>query len=99
MALELNGNTIIVESADAGSTEITAQIYGKQSRVFVKAIRWISPSAVAGHSAVVTDADGRRVWKADATASHYSESEMFERWIQGLVVPTLSSGELNITLG
>jgi hypothetical protein len=99
MALELSGNTIVIESGDAGATELTAQIYGKQTRVYVKSIRWIAPSAAAGHSAVVTDADGRRVWKADATGSHYSESELVERWIQGLIVPTLSSGELNITLG
>lgn len=99
MALQLNGNTIVIESGDAGASEITAQIYGKQTRVKITSIRWISPSAVAGHTAVVTDADGRRVWKSVADASSYSESEWVDRWIQGMVVPTLSSGELNITLG
>lgn len=96
MANELNGNTIVIDSA--GTTEITAEIFGVQTRIKVKSIRWISPSATAGHSAVVTDADGRRVWKADADAAHYSESEWVDRWIQGMIVPTLSSGELNITL-
>lgn len=92
-----NSNTLVIDTA--GATELTAQIYGKQTRIYIKSLRWISPSAVAGHTAVMTDADGRRIWSGVATGAYYSESEMVERWVQGLIVPTLSSGELNITLG
>lgn len=97
MSNVLTGDTWIIDTASA--TELTASIYGKRQRVFVKSIRWISPSATAGHQAIVTDGDGQRLWKAISNVSgQYSESELVERWIDGLIVPTLSSGELNITI-
>jgi len=64
----------------------------------IKNIRWVSPGAIAGHQAIVTDAEGRLIWESVAAGSNHVESEWMESFypVRGIIVPTLSSGRLYI---
>lgn len=97
MSNDLTGPVIMVDSASA--TDLTVTMFGSRKRVFIKSIRWVAPSAAGGNLAVVTDGDGDIIWKSDAPAAHFTDSDLLEIWSDGLIVPTLATGELFIALG
>jgi len=96
MANDFTGNPWIVDTAAA--TDLTVTAFGQSTRIKLKSIRWSAEVAAAGNNAVVQDAAGRKIWEGTATGANYSESEMVEHWVSGLVVPTLDAGTLFLTL-
>jgi hypothetical protein len=76
----------------AGATVLTNRVMD------VYLIRWVSPSAVAGHAVLITDTNDVPKWETCANGGNYVEADhigLNEAW-QGLKVPTLSSGKLYI---
>jgi hypothetical protein len=59
-------------------------------------IRWISPSANAGHAAIIQDRFGREIWASVAAGVNHVEVHPLALRQRGLIVPTLSSGKLYI---
>ena len=84
-------NTWLIDTAAA--TVIDARL------LRIVSIKWIG-ATTAGHTAVVTDAAGGRVWSSVAAGANF-ESGSYEggqQNILGLIVPTLASGVLEIVL-
>jgi len=79
-----------------GGSVITQQLLS------ISKIRWISDTASAGDDAIIQNAAGVELWRSRATGPNYvEESEALTQWstpVQGLIVPTLDSGELFIHL-
>lgn len=69
----------------------------------IQKIRWIG-ATTAGHTAVVTDVNNNVFWESVASGANYVESEDWSnlRWerrvMNGLKVPTLASGKLELYL-
>lgn len=68
-------------------------------RLKIHSIKWRG-GTTAGHTAVVTDAAAGHVWADVAAGANYVSAtyEEGQRWINGLKVPTLASGVLEIVL-
>lgn len=94
MSNNVDGNPYILDTA-SGSL-VTAR------RLRIQSIRWVSPSASAGHAVSVQTALGRVVFSTSATGSNYVEAQNWPEEspliADGLKVPTLDSGSLYISL-
>jgi hypothetical protein len=68
--------------------------------LFVRKVRWVSILAAAGHQATMQDQTGRQVWASVAAGADYVESDHIHNSLpwNGLIVPVLSSGYLEIQL-
>ena len=91
MANDVAGNPFILDTVSA------ADLLAGQT-VYIKTIRWTSPSGVAGHRVILTNAAGRVIWESVCNGSSYAEVDHLEprdAWV-GLKVPTLDSGRLLI---
>lgn len=91
MANVLTVNPMKIDTA--GATALLS------SKLYPQSIRWVG-ATTAGHQAIVQDKDGNVMWKSVASGSNYVEGEQLDLakpW-DGLLVPTLGSGELFITL-
>lgn len=94
MANSITGNPLVIDTAAAAA--ITAYTFKAWM------LRWVSPSASAGHTIVVQDRNGNVKYSTVATGSNYveeshlvnprNESLIFD----GLIVPTLASGTIYI---
>jgi hypothetical protein len=96
MANDLTKNPLIVDSATSNALIPTTQT------IVIERIRWHDAGGSAGDRAVVQDGFGNLLWNTTASGSNYEEVEDMT-WLQkktrtlhGLLVPTLSSGTLNI---
>lgn len=99
MAITRKGNVIIVPAADAGATPILAWTGEQKQPVRVRGVRWTG-GTTNNHTAEVGDAAGVVHWKALMLTINLGidqESTVPIR-LQGLTVPTLSSGTLYIYL-
>lgn len=96
MANDYSGSTWVIDTAAA--SELTAAVFGKRTVIYLKQIRWVG-GTTAGHVASVTDGDSDQVWYSVAAGANNVESDMVERWVDGLIVPTLGSGKLYISIG
>ncbi len=67
-------------------------------RLYIKSIRWVD-AAAADDDVVITNTAGATIWEAVATAVNYSEEDLIERWVDGIIVTTLSAGVIWIELG
>lgn len=90
MANDLTGDPYIIDTAAA---TVLSTI-----NLFIKSIRWVG-GTTAGHTAVIQDQKGNVIWTSEASGANYVESEIIEQWIDGLIVPTLTSGVLYIQIG
>ena len=93
MANDLTKNPWVVDTA-SGTAILT-------SFANVRSIQWVSPTSSVGDEAVVADQTGTVFWRKRAQgANTVYESEFVGfkgREMNGLLVPTLSSGTLYIT--
>lgn len=94
MSNDITGNPYILDTAS--STLVTA------ARIKIQSIRWVSPVASAGDTAIIQNALGRVVFSSEATGANYVEAQ---NWpyeapliADGLKVTTLESGTLYISL-
>ena len=91
MANDISNNPLIVDTA--GASAITSRTFKAYK------IRWVG-GTTASHTAVIQNAAGRQLIKFQANGADYSESESFpddSRLVfEGLIVPTLGSGEIHI---
>jgi len=92
MANNLNSRPIIIDTP--GGAVLMTDLFR------LKGVRWVSPSAVAGHLAQITDANDNPKWNSVATGANYVESDLVkhERACNGLKVPVLQSGTLYIEI-
>jgi hypothetical protein len=94
MANDLTGNPMFVDTANAAALAT--------QRFDVVKIRWVSVAAVAGHQAIVQHANGKPAWESAAVGANYIDSDAWEKdnplVLNGLLVPTLGSGNLYIHL-
>jgi len=92
VANNLNNRPIIVDTP--GGTILIPDIFR------LKGVRWVSPAAVAGHLAQITDANDNPKWNSVATGPNYVESDLVkhEKACNGLKVPVLQSGILYIEI-
>lgn len=65
---------------------------------FVKYVRWTG-SGAAADAVELQDSAGNTIFKANAPASEYNESQEIQDWIDGLNPTTLGSGELYVYVG
>ena len=86
----MTGSPLIIDAAGPG-----VLLTGKIDPYL---IRWVSPSAAAGHLCVVQDGSGMEKWASVANGANYVEADHLgpESVWMGLIVPTLSSGKLYI---
>lgn len=66
--------------------------------VKIRAIRWVSAGAAAGHQIVLTDADGNTVWETVATGANYVEESRVPVDVPSLTLFARSSGTVYIYL-
>ena len=92
MANDLTGNPLYIDTASA--TPLATQ------RFDVIKIRWVSVAAAAAHQAVVQSQSGAAAWASCAVGANYIDSDAWEKdnplVLNGLLVPTLTSGALYI---
>lgn len=84
----------IFTSADAGATVYWA------SRFKIKRIYWFNPTTI-GDLVTVTDQRDKTIVKGRAEVANGSQVLLDDdqgRWFDGLKIPTLASGELQITI-
>ena len=96
MANSLTQNPFYIDTAGATS------IFEGGRRLFVKQLRWVSASAVAGHKCTIKRADGtgNPIWDEVAPGANFSSSELIEQWFQnGMQVTVLDSGVLYVHIG
>ena len=68
-------------------------------KLYVKAIRWVAPAAVAGNTVVVQNAASAVLWESVASGANYTEEAIVEEWWEsGFKVPTLAAGVLYVTV-
>ena len=68
--------------------------------IAIMSIRWVSPTCLAGHQAIVQRADGRVMWESVANGDDYVEKDYVKKQANGgYKVPTLTSGKLYIVVG
>lgn len=84
----LNQNPIVIDSPGAGVL-LTRSLD-------IQLIKWVSPSAIAGHIATIQDQNGNLKWTSCANGANYSESDFVDFDCAGLIVPVLGSGQLLI---
>lgn len=89
MANDLTRNTWIIDTPAA--TPIST------GQLKIKSVRWVG-ATLATHAAKIQDATGREIWVAEAQAADYGEESLLDQWINGMIVPTLTSGKLYIGL-
>jgi hypothetical protein len=84
-------NTWVIDTAGAGVID--------SRHLKISSIRWVG-ATTAGHQVVVNDAAGGRVWSTVAAGANNVEANFMgeEKWANGLIVPTLQSGYLEIIL-
>ncbi|MGL5936025.1 MAG: hypothetical protein ACRCZI_10460 [Cetobacterium sp.] len=93
MANEFSRYPIVIDTPGAGDILTTP--------IRIKKIRWVN-ATTAGHQAVVQDQNGNIFWETIASGPNYVEESDFSTdmsnrvVINGLEVPTLSSGKLYI---
>jgi hypothetical protein len=94
MAVDLTKNPWIIPFGDAGATVLSSD------RLRIEKFRWIG-GTTAGHTCVVQDAAGRKVWDSVATGANFVDDSTFltpNFNVKGLIVPTMASGILEIYL-
>jgi hypothetical protein len=92
MSLAMDGKVWKLLPADAGVT------VHYNARIYIKELYWFNPTA-SGDDLLLVDMDGNTIWKAQAEANNGSQSLLLEGWYNGLVLTTLTSGELYIYIG
>ena len=90
MANELEKDPMVIDTASP-NVIIT-------DRLRIKSIRWVYEGASAGDNVEVQDAAGNTIWETVASGANYSESELIEQDVTGLIILTLAGGKLYITL-
>lgn len=88
---DISGNPLVIDTP--GASAITARTFKAYK------IRLVG-ATTAGHTAVIQNASGQTKMKFQANGADYSESESFpddcRLVFEGLIVPTLGSGEIHI---
>lgn len=90
MANNLTGMTLFVDTPF--STGFTLQ-----SQYRIKHVVW-SEQVAAGDELIIKDRAGRTILQTKATAANAQQMINIEDWVDGLQVPTLVSGKVNIFL-
>jgi len=73
----------------AGASPLTS------ARIRLWGVRWTG-ATTAGHEAIVHDKHGNIIWRSVANAANYVEADGPNRVYEGLIVPTLGSGTLDL---
>lgn len=93
MANDITKYPLVIDTAGAGAILTTP--------FRIKKIRWVN-GTTAGHTAIVQDQNGNLFWESIASGANYVEESDFthdesqRNIINGLKVPTLGSGKLEI---
>lgn len=67
------------------------------AHVHIQHIRWVSPTAAAGHRCIIKDSSGRVIWEDVAAGANYVSADRIEISVPGgFVMDTLGSGILYI---
>lgn len=90
MANNLTGMTLFVDTAFATGFTL-------QSQYRVKHVVW-SEQVAAGDELIIKDRAGRTILQTKAVAANTQQVINVEDWVDGIQVPTLTSGKVNIYL-
>jgi len=89
MANSFKGRTWIIDTPSA--TPIW------KGNVKVKSIYWKGPTTI-GHTAVLQRSDGSEFRSFVCEVAAESQFMLIESWVDGLIIPTLASGVLEIEI-
>ena len=92
MALTITGDKILVLSGGTGAVS--------SMQLRISRIRWVSKTASAGDTCVLSDSAGQVIFESSATGADWSdETDMKDvQMVNGLAVTTLTSGNVYVTL-
>ena len=74
--------------------DTTGTLIATGRRFRLTGVQWISASASAGDTVIITDGPGNRIWGAVAAGSNQDTKDGPNRFYNGLIVTTLASGYL-----
>jgi hypothetical protein len=93
MANDITKNPLVIDTA-SGTAVLTHSLR-------IKKIRWVG-GTTAGHTAIIQDQNSNLYWESICSGANYAEESDFTEdksnrtLINGLKVPTLGSGKLEI---
>lgn len=87
MANDITGPVWVIDTA--------ATIVAKGTMLRIKGIAWVNGGA-QNDSVVVTDGNGKLIWKSVATGANYTDRDAPSITVNGLIFTTLSSGQVFI---
>jgi len=82
----------VLQLDTAGTTLI------KDGPVFIKKIRWTG-ATTAGNTATIQNKEGATIWTSVATGANYVEDALIEQWHSGVIMPTLTTGTIELSMG
>lgn len=90
MANDISGNPFALDTPNFGN------IFAPDTKIYIKTIRWTSPTAVAGHRVILTDQRDRVIWESVANGANYAEVDHLDprEFFMGLKIPNLDSGRV-----
>lgn len=91
MANALAGNVWVLDTAS------TTAVVDSRMPLFIKSIRW-DGATTAGHTAVLKDQLGNIFWQSTAAAGNSEDVQIYEGYVNGLIMHTLASGKIILQL-
>lgn len=81
-----------------GLFAMTAAADAINMRMKVKKFRWVNVGALsaADDALIIDDSGGGVIWETEASGANYVESDIEERWVDGVVIDTITRGTLYV---